>query len=317
MPGPTVFSRITRRRILRVEARAIRKRAPASEKPEDGALVASYGRTGNIWSTGKEFNVSGQWVHGRLRKLGISTSKNYFSNEDDERLRSEYLEHVELGKLADLAKSMGRTKAYLCRRARALGLTDQRRPKVFARKWKGMPEADARVLMDDFKASSLQLGRYCKYKGYSEVGFWQTMTGFFPDEWEHVIEAKAPATTMYRLGRAFEYRTRDALRKAGFFVLRAPASRSPLDLLAVRRGVCLFVQCKTGGSLPPKEWNELFDLAVSVGAVPILAWRSGLRSLSFATIDDRKDGSKRKQPMTEVSMDDLVGWGGHAQRAAP
>lgn len=301
-----------------MEAHAARKRrAPNSAKPEDGALVASYRRTGNVWSTGREFSVSGQWVHARLRKLGIGTDRNYFSGDDDKRLQSEYLEHVELGKLADLAASMGRTKAYLCRRARALGLTDQRRAKVFARKWKGMPEEQARTLMDDFKSSSLQLGRYCKYKGYSEVGFWQTMTRFFPDEWEHVIEAKAPATTMYRLGRAFEYRTRDALRKAGFFVLRAPASRSPIDLLAVRRGVCLFVQCKTGGSLPPREWNELFDLATSVGTVPILAWRSGLRGLSFATIDDRKDGSKRKQPMTEVTIDDLVGWAAAPRECVP
>lgn len=285
-----------------------KKRAPRSVKPDDGALVASYEATGNIWKTAASLGVSGQWVHGRLRRLGIDTSLNVFTESDRRLLQRDYLDYKKLGKLDELAKLMGRTKPFICRQARALGLTDRRAPKLFARKWKGMEESDARIIMDAFKASPLTMGRFCKVNGYGPVGFWQTMTRHFPDEWEHVIESKTPRTTKYRLGRAFEYRVRDVVRGAGYFVMRAPASRSPIDLLAFRTGVALFIQCKVSGALPPAEWNELFELATSVGGVPILAWRHGVRGLRMAVLTDRKDGSRRAQPMSEVTLEDVAGW---------
>jgi Holliday junction resolvase len=123
------------------------------------------------------------------------------------------------------------------------------------------------------------------------------MRRFFADQWEPEVEARAPKQTMYRYGRAFEYRVRDALRKLGFFVLRSPQSRSPIDLVAIRRGAVLFVQCKRSGQLPPGEWNELLDLSVSVGAVPLMAEIAKTRGeILYWRLLERKDGTKRAQP---------------------
>jgi len=110
------------------------------------------------------------------------------------------------------------------------------------------------------------------------------------------VKAKQPRQSMYRLGRSFEYRTRDHLRGLGYFVLRSPASKSPIDLVAIRPGRVLLVQCKRNGALAPGEWNELFDLAETCGAVPILAGAPMGRGVSYHLLTGRKDGARRAQP---------------------
>ena len=69
----------------------------------------------------------------------------------------------------------------------------------------------------------------------------------------------------YVKGRAFEYRTQNYLRKKGYYVLRAYASKGVYDLLAVppfheevKDKWTLGIQCKTNGYLPPSE-RKRFD----------------------------------------------------------
>jgi len=161
-----------------------------------------------------------------------------------------------------------------------------------------MSERAAGLLFDEFKRSPLTLQDYCKRRRWDKNGFRNAMREHFGDEWEHVIEAKVPRTTLYRRGRRFEYRVRDYLQAAGYFVLRSPASRSPIDLLAVGKGQSLFVQAKRSGYCGPQEWNELLGLAESVqGAVPLLVEPGGKRGeILFWMLTGRKDGSKRRQP---------------------
>ena len=91
-------------------------------------------------------------------------------------------------------------------------------------------------------------------------------------EFEDAIEARA--SRAYQIGRAFEYRCRDALRAKGYVVFRSPQSRSPADLVALRKGVVMLVQCKTRRDmLGRKERLELIELAESAGAKAVLAWR--------------------------------------------
>lgn len=231
---------------------------------------------------------------------------NIFTDEDRDRLRQDYVLFREAGRLRELAVSMGRTVPFLSRQARELGLTDPNAPQLWNRKWKGMPESTARVMWDDFKRSSMGLGMYCRTKGYDALGFSRAMREHFGDEWEHVIEAKVPRQSMYRLGRQFEYSVRDQLKAFGYFVLRSPASRSPVDLVAIAPGVVLFVQCKRGAALGVNEWNELYDLADSVDAWPILAARTSSRTTGFWVMEDRKDGGRRRQPMRTVSPQDFL-----------
>lgn len=77
----------------------------------------------------------------------------------------------------------------------------------------------------------------------------------------------------YRAGKTFEYKCRDGLRAAGWFVIQSGGSKGVADLVGLKFGTPpLLVQCKRGqGPLPPAERAELMRVAVSVGGTPIHA----------------------------------------------
>lgn len=265
--------------------------------PSANQLAELYREHGSVWKVGELVGMSGQTVHKRLSRAGVIVPMNVFGDADKAVLRERYTIHADAGTLDALAKSMGRTKQFICRQAGLLGLTNKGRPRVYGATWKYVEEPEAAKIWEKFKRSGLGLGKYCAAKGYDDLGFSKCMRRFFADEWEHVIEAKAPRTGLYRLGRAFEYRARDRLKAAGYFVLRSPASKSPIDLLAIKPGVVLMIQCKRSAALPVGEWNALYDLAISTGAVPLLAFMPLSRGIEFARLIDRKDGSKKRQPL--------------------
>jgi Holliday junction resolvase len=265
-------------------------------KATDAQVLAAYAKDGSCWKAAERLGMCGQSVHERLVRLGHIRPLRRLRAEETERLLRDYRSHRDAGTLQVLAGELGRTVPYLCRKARDLGLTDPRATKRYAAKWKYMPEGAARGLLDQFKRSSFGLERFCKRTGHESEGFSETMRRYFADEWEHVIESKMPRQTMYRVGRAFEYRVRDQLRALGYYVMRSPASRSPVDLTAIKPGVVLMVQCKRNGALPVVGWNELFDLARSCGAVPVLAGSPKGRGADYWRLIGRKDGSRRAQP---------------------
>lgn len=264
-------------------------------------LTELYHEKGSCRAVAETLGLCTQSVHERLKMSGATVPQAVFTDAERERLRTEYTMMRDAGRLNDLVASMGRPKTSVCRAARELGLTDQHAQKRGNAVWKYISDEAAVAVFDDFKASSLGLGRYCKSKGYDDLGFARTMRERFSDEWEHVIELKTPQTSAYKRGRSFEYSVRDRMKGLGWVVLRSPASKSPLDLMAVRHGMVAFVQCKVGGALRPAEWNELYDLATSCGAIPVFAWRDGAKGMGFARMVGRKDGSRRGQPMESWS----------------
>ena len=192
---------------------------------------------------------------------------------------------------------MGRTRHFLARKAGLLGLTNPHRPKPWAAVWKGITAEAAAIIFDDFKVSGGTLAEFCTRKGFDDLGFSQAMKAHFPDEWEAVIEAKAPRGTLYRRGRALEYRVRDEFKAHGYpLVLRSPQSRGKIDVVAIRPGEVVFVQCKRGGGLGVAEWNEVLDLSRACGAIPLLASCPTGRGTVYMRLTGRKDGSKRRQP---------------------
>jgi Holliday junction resolvase len=110
----------------------------------------------------------------------------------------------------------------------------------------------------------------------------------------------------YHRGRDLEHRVRTELRKQGYEVLRTAGSKSKVDLVALKPGQILFVQCKRSGALPPAEWNGLWDLARMAGAVPVLAEQL-TRGRKYWRLMARKDqpGGKR-QPYVELILDELA-----------
>lgn len=77
----------------------------------------------------------------------------------------------------------------------------------------------------------------------------------------------------YSRGRDFEWRVRDYLRDNGYEVTRAAGSKTKLDLIAMKPGQLLFVQCKRTSLPGPAERVEIVRLAQMVGAVPLVATR--------------------------------------------
>ncbi|KUF18419.1 restriction endonuclease [Streptomyces silvensis] len=110
----------------------------------------------------------------------------------------------------------------------------------------------------------------------------------------------------YARGRDLEHRVRNHLREQGYEVLRTAGSKSKVDLVALKSGQMLFVQCKRSGALPPAEWNGLWDLAQMVGAVPVLAEQLA-RGRRYWRLTARKDQPGKRQPMEELKLDELAG----------
>jgi Holliday junction resolvase len=81
------------------------------------------------------------------------------------------------------------------------------------------------------------------------------------------------ALSNYEVGRRLEYRIRDLFRRNGYFVVRAAQSK-PIDLVCLRNGRSVLVECKAGSSFLGKERKrELLELAKQAGAAVVLARR--------------------------------------------
>jgi Holliday junction resolvase len=77
--------------------------------------------------------------------------------------------------------------------------------------------------------------------------------------------------TMYQRGAALERAIADKLRALDYFVIRSSASKTPVDLVAIRQNEVLLIQCRRSLRLDPGEWNELWDVATATGGTPLVA----------------------------------------------
>jgi len=77
----------------------------------------------------------------------------------------------------------------------------------------------------------------------------------------------------YETGRRLEYRIRDIFRREGYLVIRAAQSK-PIDLVCMKDGKSLLIECKAGRSFLGKDRKkELLGLAEQAGTPIILAKR--------------------------------------------
>lgn len=98
-------------------------------KVPNEVLIESYSRLKNIWDVAKEVGLCGQSVHERLVKAGVALKNPKWSQDDHFFLLEHYQTYLLSGKLNELAVKMGRTKQFICRKAKLAGLTDINRPK--------------------------------------------------------------------------------------------------------------------------------------------------------------------------------------------
>lgn len=77
----------------------------------------------------------------------------------------------------------------------------------------------------------------------------------------------------YQVGGKFERRVRTYYERKGFFVVRSAGSHGPVDLVALKKGEVLLVQCKVNGQLSRADRGELVELAGRLGGRAVLVWR--------------------------------------------
>lgn len=270
------------------------------KKASDKQIVDTYKETKNIWEAGRRLGMHGGTVHERLRKLGVKLRNPKFTNEEFEYLRLHYNEYAGQDKLKELAIKMGRTVPFLCRKARLLGLTNRRRKRPDLSKWDSLTENEVARIFRKFQKTSLSLKRFARKNRYGANGLERVFRKYFPDEYAIAVEARQKKSTPYQLGRAFEYRVRDYFKNLGFFVLRSPQSRGVVDLIALKRGEILGIQCKRGSYLKTiEEGNTLYEFCQSVGIRAIVAGMPQSRGITFwEIIGIAKTKGQNKQIVT-------------------
>jgi Holliday junction resolvase len=116
-------------------------------------------------------------------------------------------------------------------------------------------------------------------------------------------------TNRYASGTRFEHKTRDDLISNGYEVIRAAGSKgsTKVDLVAVKPGSLIFIQCKATGTLPPAEWNRLVEVSGWVGAVPVLAAnRPRGRGIIYTRLLGPKRPRARTQPGEPFLLDEIA-----------
>lgn len=89
-------------------------------------------------------------------------------------------------------------------------------------------------------------------------------------------------------GRQLKYTVRRKLRSLGYYVFRCAGSR-PVDLIAMKEGKTLLVECKAGlnPQLTPKQKDRILEIAKIVQAEPILVVRKRYRGLRWFTMTNK------------------------------
>lgn len=194
------------------------------------------------------------WQHA-TGKVNYERENQKWTSVDETLLIKEY---VHLG--SDILELRNKfTRRAINKKARKLGLKVDR-------SWL-LDEKQAREYYDEYKKSGLninQFGRLVGIKGSYEK-LRQSFLYHFPDEYADYAEKHQASP--YQRGRAFEYRVREYYKHLGYWVLRSPQSRGPADLICLKKGEVLLVQCKLDGRnhFSRDDEKQLVELAESVG----------------------------------------------------
>lgn len=76
--------------------------------------------------------------------------------------------------------------------------------------------------------------------------------------------------TNYRNGAELERAAKHLLEDDGYHVIKSGGSKGITDLVALKPGEILLIQCKTDGYLTPAERVALRRIALRLGAVPLV-----------------------------------------------
>ena len=109
-----------------------------------------------------------------------------------------------------------------------------------------------------------------------------------------------------RNGTVRENRVKELLEDDGYFVVRSAGSGGVADLVALKPGQVLLVQCKSEAYLAPAEWNDLWFVAENVRAVPIHAAKlPGSRQVIWHRLTGPKTVVTKRPPWVDWAPDQV------------
>lgn len=120
-----------------------------------------------------------------------------------------------------------------------------------------------------------------------------------------------PNAGNYTRGARFERKVAEALTADGYRVMRAAGSHGKADLIALKIGQVLLVQCKLSGcgAVRPAEWNELWQLAEEVGAVAVIAHKPLRGRIAYMRLTGPKVRPGSRAPAVEWTPDEVINGG--------
>lgn len=122
--------------------------------------------------------------------------------------------------------------------------------------------AEALRIINDFRKSGLSFFAFSNEIGVSESQLRKRLMSVVPDDFRASTEAsRLKWSEVYRRGRNFEYRVRRHLMSIGYICMVSPRSQGAADLLAVRQGEILLVQCKMGCRVRRSERLRLIEMS--------------------------------------------------------
>jgi len=90
--------------------------------------------------------------------------------------------------------------------------------------------------------------------------------------------------TNYERGRAFEYRIKSLLEEDGWYCWRTPASKSPVDIIAVKNGKFIVVQAKAKSLVANRDKLQLKEFCELVKCKGFIAYKDRDRKLKVEEI---------------------------------
>ena len=260
-------------------------------------LVNAYIEHGNVLDVGTALGIEPSVVARRLLAADQDIAGRYLNPASQRRAKTDYAIYQAIGRVIDLARELGVSKAVLM--SEYALLTAHRLADEI--QWgQASPEA-LRAVFDHYSGTGLTLNQYGAKFGISTQGMRAAVSALWPQEWEAVAARKMRKKRGAAIGRDTEHRLRDRLAKAGWVLLRSAGSRGAVDIAALRPGVVLFIQVKRSGMLGPSEWNALMDTADRAGAIPLMAENPWPGCWRIWRLTDRKV-ARGPQPMVEFDL---------------
>ena len=91
----------------------------------------------------------------------------------------------------------------------------------------------------------------------------------------------------YDGGADLERAAKKVLKDNGYYVVRSAGSKGVADLVALKRGEVVLVQCKTDGRIGPADRAVLRTVALPLGATCLVArWHKEGRSARTVAFDE-------------------------------